>query len=171
MNLNDVPFKLFLILAILVLQNACARELTLTSSDIVDGRFPVKLTCVGENLSPQLSWSGSVDEPIGSYAITMVDTDCSPVCQHWIIYDIPSEVTSLETDSLTPEDAALGYGYFGPCPGGGDASVRHYEIEIWALEERNLLGADNEPAALYNKIIKNSLGSGILSATFSRFFE
>lgn len=95
--------------------------------------------CGGDNLSPQLSWSGA---PKGtqSFAVTMIDLDVKPhQWSHWILVDLPPATTSLPRGLKTPPghaqvlnsdfgDAA----YDGPCPPKG-SGLHRYEVTVWAL--------------------------------------
>src|SRR4051812_40110169 len=83
-----------------------ADPFTLTSTMFKDGTMmpqkvansqannPQSPNCVGENVSPQLSWSNA---PSGtkSFAITMVDPEAGGGAGsiHWVAYGIPPDVT------------------------------------------------------------------------------
>jgi phosphatidylethanolamine-binding protein (PEBP) family uncharacterized protein len=57
--------------------------------------IPAKYTCDGENLSPPLQWSGA---PAGtrSFVLIIEDPDApSGVFRHWMVYNLPPEVTAL----------------------------------------------------------------------------
>ncbi len=87
--------------------------------------IPVKYTCDGADLSPPLSWS-DIPEGTKSFVIIADDPD-APIgtFTHWVIYDIPAKVRSLEEGVPKTErvgDAKQGLndfgyvGYGGPCP-------------------------------------------------------
>jgi Raf kinase inhibitor-like YbhB/YbcL family protein len=122
----------------------------LTSTTFKDGQMmPKKVSnstasnpnCVGENISPQLSWQNA---PAGtkSFALTMVDPEGrggSGVI-HWVAYGIPPTVTSFaEGEVSKPSDkyvggkgsAGLGT-YTGPCTPAG--SPHHYTFVIIATD-------------------------------------
>ena len=91
-------------------------------------RIEKKYTCHGENLSPPLSWSGP-PEGTRSYAIIAQDVDHQSRGDwvHWVMYNIPADVTKLAegiptTTDLLPDGTTQGTndlrtnGYDGPCP-------------------------------------------------------
>ena len=89
------------------LAHAAAAPFTLMSSTFKDGTLmPSKVAnmnapgatpnpnCVGQNVSPQLSWSGAPDGT-KSFALTMVDPEGRGGLGvfHWVAYGIPANVT------------------------------------------------------------------------------
>jgi Raf kinase inhibitor-like YbhB/YbcL family protein len=106
--------------------------------------------CSGDNISPQLSWSNA-PEGTKSFAITMYDPDAPTGSGwwHWVAFDIPAAVTSLDAGSGTPgrtgmpagaiqsmtDFGAAGYG--GPCPPPGHG-VHRYIITVFALKTEKL---------------------------------
>ncbi|MDR1530031.1 MAG: YbhB/YbcL family Raf kinase inhibitor-like protein [Burkholderiales bacterium] len=89
---------------------------------------------VGDNKSPQLSWSGA---PTGTthFAVVAVDTS-EGYFLHWGVLNIPASVTSLAeaADTSSYDDminGSLGTGYFGFCP---RPDQRHqYTFTVYAL--------------------------------------
>ena len=128
---------------------------TLTSTTFKDGQLmPRKVAnknlpgaanpnpnCGGENVSPQLSWTGA---PAGtkSFAITMVDPEGrgGAGVHHWLAYGIPPDVTSFaegETSKEGPKyvggKSTQGVPYYsGPCTPPG--SPHHYTFVVIATD-------------------------------------
>jgi phosphatidylethanolamine-binding protein (PEBP) family uncharacterized protein len=89
---------------------------TVTSTDVTDGQAlpPAQMSGIfgvpgGEDLSPQLSWSGAPAET-RSYTVTMYDPDAPSGSGfwHWAVADILASVTGL------PAGAGNGTGCRGP---------------------------------------------------------
>ncbi|MGZ3408798.1 MAG: YbhB/YbcL family Raf kinase inhibitor-like protein [Xanthobacteraceae bacterium] len=136
---------------------AKAEPMTLTSTSFKDGqkldtkyggnlsRFP---GCVGQNISPQLSWSNA-PEGTKSFAILFRDPEAlAPAgVVHWLAYGIPANVTSFaegdlakESDKFVGGKSTMGVGtYVGPCPPAG-IGAHHYTFVLMAT--------DLEPGAL-----------------------
>lgn len=102
--------------------------------------------CTGQNISPALEWKGA---PKGtqSFALTVYDPDAPTGAGwwHWVMFNIPADVTSLPKNAgnpsanLAPEGAVQSMtdfgsaGYGGPCPPPGD-KPHHYYFTIYALD-------------------------------------
>jgi phosphatidylethanolamine-binding protein (PEBP) family uncharacterized protein len=94
---------------------AAAEPFTLTSTTFKDGTImpkkvansnPANANCVGENISPQFSWSGA-PEGTKSFALTMVDPEGrgGTGVYHWLGYGIPLDVASLAEGEISkPSD-------------------------------------------------------------------
>ena len=131
-----------------------AAPFSLTSSTFRDGTMmPVKIAnmnqpgaqpnpnCVGQNVAPQLSWSGAPDGT-KSFALTMIDPEGRGGLGvfHFIAYGIPANVTSFAEGELSkPSEkyvggkSTQGVGYFsGPCTPPG--SPHHYTFKIIATD-------------------------------------
>ena len=158
---------------------------TLSSSSFKDGeRLPVKMAgnnkqnpnCVGENVSPALSWANP-PEGTKSYALLMFDPEGRPPggVSHWVAYGIPVSVTgfaegevSKQTDKFVGGKSLMGLPhYFGPCTPAG--SPHHYTFVLMAT--------DLEPTALQpgmtrDEVIKaldgHAKGAAGLIGTFSK---
>lgn len=144
----------------------------------------------GPNRNPEVSWT---DAPPGtkSFVLLMKDTDVPSVADdvnqegktikadlprvdfyHWILVDIPADVTWIEegedSDGVTPGGKPAGKvakgirgvnnytqflagselagtygGYDGPCPPWNDERLHHYHFTIYALDVDSL-GLDGE---------------------------
>ena len=110
-----------------------------------NGKIPKRYSGDGEDVSPQLSWSGMPDGTV-EFALICDDPD-APTPQpwvHWVIYKIPATATGLSEKiparaSLSdPEGALQGknswgvVGYRGPAPPKGP--VHHYYFKLHALD-------------------------------------
>jgi Raf kinase inhibitor-like YbhB/YbcL family protein len=137
--------------------------------------------CTGNNLSPALSWSGA---PAGtkSFALTVYDPDAPTGSGwwHWVVYNIPANVTSLPSGAgdasknLLPAGAAQGNtdfgtpGYGGPCPPAGD-KPHHYIFTVYALNTDKLDIPANATAAYVGfNIHGHQLGKATLTALYGR---
>jgi Raf kinase inhibitor-like YbhB/YbcL family protein len=107
-----------------------------------DGQeIPAKYTCDGENVSPEITWSG-VPESARSLALIMDDPDAPHgVFVHWLIWNIPAGENAL-TDGIgiAAERSSGGsqgrngfanLGYGGPCPPSG---THRYFFYLYALD-------------------------------------
>ncbi|RJR28286.1 YbhB/YbcL family Raf kinase inhibitor-like protein [candidate division WWE3 bacterium] len=112
-------------------------KVKLTSSVFkVDEKIPEKYTCVGEDINPPLSITGTPAEA-KSLVLILDDPDAPfKTWTHWVIYNINPATTEIEEDSV-PKGAYLGendFGkgtYVGPCPPAG----RHrYNFYLYALD-------------------------------------
>jgi Raf kinase inhibitor-like YbhB/YbcL family protein len=138
---------------------------TLSSPDFKDGgRLALKSAgnskanpnCVGENVSPALSWA---NPPAGtkSYALLMFDPEGRPPggVSHWVAYGIPVSVTGFaEGEVSEPSKKYVGGTgtnklsfYTGPCPPAGPP--HHYTF--------TLIATDLEPGALQPGLTREEL--------------
>jgi len=106
-----------------------------------EGMIAAKYTCDGQNISPPLFWIGA-PEKTKSFSLICDDPDApGGTWVHWVIYDIPVTINSLqEKVSRQEEITGLGkngknssgrYGYDGPCPPGG---THRYYFKLYALD-------------------------------------
>jgi hypothetical protein len=125
--------------------------MTIASTDFKDGdalpTVHIYPRCGGQNVSPQLSWSG-VPEGTGRLVLTMIDVTVKPNgWSHWIVVNLPATATSLPhglKELPVPAEAiASNFGdkfYDGPCPPPGTGTHR-YEFTIWALPGKASMNA------------------------------
>ena len=123
---------------------------TITSKSFKDGeRLPTKMAgnnksnpnCVGENVSPELSWS-NVPAGTKSLALLMFDPEGRPPggVSHWVAYGIKPTVTGFaEGEASKQTDKYVGGSslmklphYFGPCTPPG--SPHHYTFVLMATD-------------------------------------
>lgn len=125
----------------------------------------------GENLSPDLSWTGAPADT-KSYAITCYDPDAPTGSGwwHWIAFDIPADVTSLEAGAEVPGrewENDYGYiGYGGPCPPPG--TTHRYVFTVYALDAETLpVGDQVTSAACRFTLLSHVLDQASFTATFA----
>ncbi len=150
---------LFLIL--LTLGELMALELK-SSAFQPNQMIPDKYTCDGQDISPPLEWTG-IPEGTKSFALIMDDPD-APVglWVHWVVYNIPVEVTQLpenvakkEKISINGKELTQGkntwpkIGYGGPCP---PNKAHRYFFKLYALKEQT-----NFPVGLTAKELENKI--------------
>lgn len=154
--------------------------LTLTSPAFAhNGAMPVRLTCDGQDLSPELRWSG-LPADTKSLALIVDDPDApDPAAPrmtwvHWVLYNIPPTATGL-AEAVAPGALPAGTrqglndwgrtGYGGPCPPIG----RHrYFHKLYALD--TVLPDLGKPtkAALEQAMKSHVLASTELVGTYQR---
>jgi Raf kinase inhibitor-like YbhB/YbcL family protein len=103
---------------------------------------PNNPNCVGENVSPQLSW---VNPPAGtkSYALLMVDPEGrgGAGVNHWVAYGIPADVTGFAEGEVSKESpkyvggkSTQGVGHYsGPCTP-PNVQPHHYTFVLIATD-------------------------------------
>jgi Raf kinase inhibitor-like YbhB/YbcL family protein len=127
---------------------------TLSSTTFQDGKImpkkvansqanaPTNPNCVGDNVSPQFSWTG-VPEGTKSFALTMFDPEgrAPSGVSHWVAYGIPASVTgfaegevSKESDKYVGGKSLFGVGtYRGPCTP-PNTTPHHYTFVLIATD-------------------------------------
>ncbi len=105
--------------------------------------IPKRHTCEGDDLSPQIRWSGQ-PEKTKSFA-RIVDGPDAPAGTwvHWLHYEIPSSTHELPEGArqsqigLSGQNSFGKQGYGGPCPPRGHGPHR-YCFRFYALDVGNL---------------------------------
>lgn len=159
---------------------------TVTSSVFADGQ-PIPqsaafhgMGCTGDNQSPDLRWSGA---PAGtkSYALTIWDPDAPTGVGfvHWVLFNIPASVASLDAGAGGQKGANVGatpgtsdFGmteYGGPCPPPGDPP-HHYHLVVYALGVEKLDGLDHTTSYAKFKFMSREhvLASAEIVGTYAR---
>ncbi|MET7304395.1 YbhB/YbcL family Raf kinase inhibitor-like protein [Embleya sp. NPDC005575] len=158
-----------------------------TSQDLTDGQtLPTAqvsgvMGAGGEDVSPQLSWSGF---PAGSksFVVTCFDPDAPTHSGfwHWVVVDIPADVTELASGAGASDGKALpsgafhvrndtgGPGYVGAAPPPGHYPHR-YVFTVHALDV-DKLGVDESatPAFVGFNLFSHTLARAVLVNTYAQ---
>jgi Raf kinase inhibitor-like YbhB/YbcL family protein len=131
-----------------------AEVFTLKSATFQDGKLmpmkvansqanaPTNPNCVGENVSPQFSWTG-VPDGTKSFVLLMFDPEgrAPSGVSHWVAYGIPASVTgfaegevSKDSDQYVGGKSQFGVGtYRGPCTP-PNTTPHHYTFVLIATD-------------------------------------
>jgi Raf kinase inhibitor-like YbhB/YbcL family protein len=161
---------------------------TVTSSDVADGKplATAQMSGIfgvvgGQDVSPQLSWSGFPAET-KSFAVTVFDPD-APVPSgfwHWAVHDIPVTTTELPTNAGDQGGANLPSGvvtlrndagsarFLGAAPPEGHGPHRYF-IVVHALDAASLgVAADATPAVQGFVMFSHTLARATIVPTAER---
>ena len=143
-------------------------------------RIPKRFTGDGEDVSPELSWSGA---PAGAKELALIcDDPDAPTPQpwvHWVIYKVPASAAGLrentpKTGSLSEPAGALQgvnswseIGYRGPAPPRGHG-VHHYHFRLYALDTALAVAAGADKKALLAAMEGHILGQAEWVGTYER---
>lgn len=156
------------------------RTFELTSESFKnDSAMPHMNVGPGDDVSPQLSWSGFPEET-KSFVVNCFDPDApSPSgFWHWNIVDLPAKVTHLDEGAGT-SDATLPAGfhvrndigthaYTGPNPPKGDR-VHRYFFAVHALDVDELhLGADASPTLVAFSALFHTIARAVIVGNFAQ---
>lgn len=160
---------------------------TLSSREVAQGKtIPVEqvfsgMGCTGKNVSPSLAWKGA-PSAARSFALTVYDPDAPTGSGwwHWVVYNIPGNVSALASGAgepakhLLPPGSAQGNtdfgapGYGGPCPPAGD-KPHHYIFTLYALDAAKLDVPANATAAYVGfNIHAHTLAKATFTALYGR---
>jgi Raf kinase inhibitor-like YbhB/YbcL family protein len=168
---------------------AYAQSMSLTSSEVKEGGTIANeqvfkgFGCTGNNVSPSLSWSGA-PSATKSFAVSIYDPDAPTGSGwwHWVVFNIPANVTSLPKGAGDVKSKQMpkgvvqsrtdfgADGYGGPCPPSGD-KPHHYQITVFAVDVDKLPDAkdDMASAALVGFDLHfHTLAKASLTATYGR---
>ncbi len=179
--------RIALLLALLPFCAFAAGKFTLESAEvkpnqkIADAHVFKGFGCDGGNLSPSLTWKNA-PQGTKSFAVTVYDPDAPTGSGwwHWLVFNIPADVTSLPAGA---SDSAKGKlpagamqsktdfgtaGYGGPCPPQGDKPHR-YIFKVFALKVPKLDLDESSSGALVGYMLNaNKLGTAEFTSTYGR---
>ena len=158
---------------------------SLTSSSITDGQ-PLAAPQVsgimgagGEDVSPQLSWSGFPEET-RSFAVTVYDPDAPTLSGfwHWAVANLPTNVTELPDGvgdgselpggALTLVNDAGMRRYIGAAPPPGHGVHRYY-VAVHAVGVEKLdLPEDASPAFLGFNLFQHAIARAVIYGTYEQ---
>lgn len=131
--------------------------------------------CKGENISPDLKWSGA-PEGTKSFALLVHDPD-APTPNgwwHWLVVNIPFGKTEFKKgekpappmlETIT-DFKTTGYG--GACPPVGHG-IHHYNFTIYALDVEKLdITADTNPNIVEKTVQSHALSKATITALYQR---
>jgi Raf kinase inhibitor-like YbhB/YbcL family protein len=150
---------------------------TVTSTDVQDGQ-PLKDDQVAAkgNTSPQLSWSGA-PEGTKSFVVTCFDPDAPTPSGfwHWVLVDLPADVTSLEAGAAQGNLPANAFhvrndggemGFMGAAPPQGDMPHRYFFVVHAVGEETLGVDSNASPAVVSFNLAFKTLGRAIVHGTY-----
>ena len=98
--------------------------------------IPVKFTCEGQDLSPDLEWD-NVPPGTESFVLIFDDPDApSGTWTHWVVYDIPGRLKKFNEGEVAGKEGINSWGrrgYGGPCPTTGHGPHRYF-LKMYAID-------------------------------------
>ncbi len=172
-------------IALLFVGTASAQQFTLKSDDLAGQLTETQVFsgfgCSGKNISPALKWTHAPANT-KSFAVTVYDPDAPTGSGwwHWVMFNIPANVTELKADAgrieskLAPAGSIqsitdfgkLGFG--GACPPQGDKPHR-YIFTVYALSTPKLdLDEKASPAMVGYMLNANLIAKASLISYYQR---
>jgi Raf kinase inhibitor-like YbhB/YbcL family protein len=158
---------------------------TLASDSITDGQ-PLATPQIsgimgagGEDVSPQLSWSGFPEET-RSFAVTVYDPDAPTLSGfwHWAVANLPATCTELPSgvgegselpgSAVTLVNDAGMRRYIGAAPPPGHGHHRYF-VAVHAVKVEKLeLSEDASPAYLGFNLFMNAIARAVIVGTYEQ---
>lgn len=105
------------------------------------GKIPLKFTCEGENINPELHFD-AIPENAKALALIMDDPDVPEFIRkermwdHWVVFNIPPKTKKIEENSqplgTAGKNTSGKLNYEGPCP--PDREHRYF-FKLYALDQ------------------------------------
>ncbi len=144
---------------------------TLTSTAFKEGAvIPTRHACGGEDYSPPLVWQNA---PSGTKSFAIIVDDPEGFnWVHWVIFNLPSDITQLteniktvgklDNGSLQCKNSFGSMGYQGPCP----PSRHHYYCTIYALDSTLDVREGTTKTVVVNAMEGHILGKATLMGIY-----
>ena len=137
--------------------------------------IPSKYTCNGQNISPPLEFIDAPEDTV-TFVLIVEDMDSINKSLHWIVYNIPGDVTHFDEGEI-PEGSIDGisgsgiHGYDGPCPKYFHG-VHRYKFALFSLDTELDLPvtatADDVIRAMTSHILESVELTGIAEGEMTR---
>lgn len=147
-----------------------------TMQQAFGGANPKNPSCVGKNISPELSWT---TPPAGTQSLVLTITDPEGKnglgVNHFVAYGIPVGTTGFKEGELSTEHNGYVGGtntlntqaYFGPCPPAG-TGAHHYIFSLIATDlAPNAIPKGLTKEALWSKIQDHAKGVAVLVGRYA----
>jgi len=128
--------------------------------------IPVKFSCKGENMNPEIG-IGSLPEETKSLAIIVEDPDAPRgVFDHWVVWNLQprSPIVENSKDGVQGNNGKGETGYAGPCPPSG---THRYQFKVYALDSMLDLPVGTNKKNLMNAMKEHVVAGGELTGMFS----
>lgn len=136
------------------------------------GEIPVKYTCSGQGINPEIN-IGNLPEETKSIALIVDDPDApGGKFTHWIAWNISPDTQRINENSV-PSEAVEGLngfgktGYGAPCPPKGHGTHR-YRFKVYALDKEIELSSKSKQSDLEKAMKNHVLAEGKLTGKYSR---
>lgn len=138
---------------------------TVTSKSFENkGPLGIKYTPYAEDVNPELSWT-NVPKGTKSFCIINDDPDCRiGTWAHWLVKDIPANVTSVPENSVPGVEVTNSWGitkYKGPQPPSG---THRYFFKVYALKVEKMKAKNKND--LYKEAEANKIAVAEIYGTF-----
>lgn len=164
--------NLVLAFSLLISHQVFAADFTLESPAFTNNAMiPAEYTCDGTGKSPALSWQ-NIPANTQSLALVVDDPDAeSGNWTHWVVFNIPTSVTELDTGGPIPEGAATGLnswggeGYRGPCPPTG---AHRYVFTLYALDTVLVVDKGASKDVVLQAMTSHVIGKAVLTGLYQK---
>ncbi|UCB44227.1 MAG: YbhB/YbcL family Raf kinase inhibitor-like protein [Dehalococcoidales bacterium] len=149
--------------------------MTLLSTAFSEGEnIPIRYSCDGEDISPQLTWD-NVPAGTQSFVLIMDDPDApGGVFTHWVLFNLPADARQLPEAVPTEQELDNGarhgindfgeISYGGPCPPFGQS--HRYQFTLYSLDTTLDLPAGASKQQVINAMQGHILDSVTLTGLY-----
>lgn len=138
-----------------------------TTSFLVGGGIPMKYTCEGQNINPELKFENAPREAL-TFAVILEDKNSNPSgFTHWLVWNIANKTKEIKMDSVDSVQGKNDFGksnYNGPCPPSEEA--HKYRFKGYALDVELNLNDDSTRKDLENAMNGHILAQAEMEGTY-----